>query len=756
MSHFIDPFAASRARGERDSLPSLPSVLPLNRRPRPAPLDLPLEPAPPNPPHHRLKRQTSRAKILGLFSRSKAHPARPLPLPPSTGVAQTPAPSLTPTSPASLARPRPSPLTLQPRAHRLISKSSRASLVARSPLPDPRPPYLAASWEPPPLFQAYPQAVKHASLATSMLSPESILRANRSNAALHQQKKLPDTSADSTSSQATAARKREEKARNKHRRRLSGSISKAEWTQKIYVLTTSGYLLQYTSNGAFDRLPEQILQLNVHSAAFACDVIPNKHFVVQVSQALNDDGTPLTKAPKSLMSKLSFRKHVARHTQVSSFLLVLESPQDMDSWLTAIRQEIEALGGKACSSPRSVVQRAAADHDLHRTSSRSYLIKKEPSQFSLSPHQHQPRAHGYDATWLHDTSLRSPGDISEDSSRRPSWARQSLETHSITTAASSDQLQLDRLRHSSRLSYMSSSGRTLTTSRASSPAQSPVTESFAALPSTNTLTPATHRKSLNGALPPWREGVEAVDDLVDELSTPLAGSRPEFYMASTTAGPSPSFPPATHLIDTQFNESQDIGQFPENITRPSSTLGSLPSSSDLRSRSRSRVESHSSSFRSVNHSSLPPQQPVPTAPLPELPPISRATRRPSSMHTGSPSISSRLSPNTGLNRKFSRTSPRSITNPVLLPARADGLRIHQGPEHPADVRIQNRKSMPSIYLGPPSSPLPNILPFREEPPTEKRGRSAIRDTAPAIEPSTMMHTDPTHPRHRHSFCRIPS
>jgi len=98
----------------------------------------------------------------------------------------------------------------------------------------------SAAWDPPPLFQAYPQAIKHAQLSASALSADAILRISRN-------KKGPglirEEFAQTIGDQdQTAAAKKTEKAKSKHRRHISGSITGAGWTQKVYVLVTSGYV----------------------------------------------------------------------------------------------------------------------------------------------------------------------------------------------------------------------------------------------------------------------------------------------------------------------------------------------------------------------------------------------------------------------------------------------------------------------------------------------------------------------------------
>jgi len=83
---------------------------------------------------------------------------------------------------------------------------------------------------------------------------------------------------DQAEAKKIAAKKTEKSKR--HRRHLSGSISKADWTEKIYVLVTSGYLMQYAAEGPFDRIPEKMLQLSKDSVVFASDAIPGELFVL--------------------------------------------------------------------------------------------------------------------------------------------------------------------------------------------------------------------------------------------------------------------------------------------------------------------------------------------------------------------------------------------------------------------------------------------------------------------------------------------
>lgn len=145
-----------------------------------------------------------------------------------------------------------------------------------------------ASWDPPELFKAYPQAIKHARLRAPTAQVKAILQ-------LYEEKKIACLEQDLEQSVALenakneGAKKKREKDRGSKRSTLE-ITSNAGWVEKVYVLATSGYLLEYAGDGAFDRLPEKLMPLGKDSAAFASDAIAGEHWVLQVSRIANDDG----------------------------------------------------------------------------------------------------------------------------------------------------------------------------------------------------------------------------------------------------------------------------------------------------------------------------------------------------------------------------------------------------------------------------------------------------------------------------------
>ena len=316
-----------------------------------------------------------------------------------------------------------------------------------------------ASWDPPPLFQAYPQAIRHVQLPACTSSAEALHRLQGGKGSLPLRDSLDEDSAD-----------KGEKAKKRHRRNTSASSLKLDWTTKIYVLVTSGYLLQYTGEGSFDRLPEKILNVGKDSAAFASDLIPGKHWVLQVSSAMESDGTQATDS-RSLFSRLPFRGSERR--QASTFLMVFESAEEMEGWITTLRREIEHLGGKKSLSETGKPKADDNVLQLRAQPSQRTLVVRDPERFSriINPQ---------DLPWIQTPTPEAP-DVHLDGPEEDGSPDTSLDDVSTTNSmVSQDGRQLDNLRDSAnRLSYISSGQRTFLTSEGSSPPGSPFRDSFA-------------------------------------------------------------------------------------------------------------------------------------------------------------------------------------------------------------------------------------------------------------------------------------
>jgi len=317
------------------------------------------------------------------------------------------------------------------------------------------------TWEPPPLFQAYPQAIKHATLRASSLSAELVIRLHTSRN--HGIKPR----SDSYTPESYPAKDLGDRRLKKNN--TMDSLSKGDWTHKIFVLVTSGYFLQYAGDGTFDRLPEKIMPLTEESAAFASDVIPGEPYVLQVSQVSDDQGTLDKDASRSMLKKLGLRNEMRRST--STFLLVLESPDEISAWLVAVRREIQAMGGKEYK-PDEFRKHSIEEpiRHLQQKPSQRYLVKRDPNRFSEKL-QNPPLIHGTAnaETPRENVQIPTPAAV-----KRQSLATQTpMESRSVSnTTASINQVYLDRLRETPRESYASTATKT-SISQGSSPRLSP-------------------------------------------------------------------------------------------------------------------------------------------------------------------------------------------------------------------------------------------------------------------------------------------
>lgn len=167
------------------------------------------------------------------------------------------------------------------------------------------------TWDPPPLFQAYPQAIKHSSLSSPSISADVILRHQRSRKNHAPASSHPTAKAETDDLNNPNSEKRSRG--EKKRQRAHEIILNDQWAQKIYVLVTSGYILQYAGDGRFDRLPEKIMPLCKDSAAFASDAIPGKPWVLRVCQeTLDEDNDCSLQGSKAGFSPFTFLNQTRR------------------------------------------------------------------------------------------------------------------------------------------------------------------------------------------------------------------------------------------------------------------------------------------------------------------------------------------------------------------------------------------------------------------------------------------------------------
>ncbi|KAJ5215676.1 uncharacterized protein N7498_002083 [Penicillium cinerascens] len=368
-----------------------------SRLSRPRPHDYPStngsgEPVPLQSP---VKRQSSKSSLRSLFGRDKSTRAAAALDSKLAEIdeAQQPVTQIVTVSDASLSPDLLSPRTVAstPTVTSPTTPRPRATLkTTRTPPPPPPPPppqpvidpkqrsQEQYGWKPPPLFQAYPQSFKHECLSAPAISADSILR-------LHATMGRSDADNGRKGSHghieaSDAARKKKEQKERKHTRTVSSSINKVDWTKKIYVLSTTGYILQYAGEGKNDRLPEKMLPLGPKSVAFASDAIPGKHWVLQISQNPTADAGPESAEPPKSRLRFGFHRSNARRL-ARSFLLVFDNPESMISWLTVVRAEIEARGG-----PKLTAEKHSEDDmpepQLRSKSSVRQMVRKDPHRVS--------------------------------------------------------------------------------------------------------------------------------------------------------------------------------------------------------------------------------------------------------------------------------------------------------------------------------------------------------------------------------------
>jgi hypothetical protein len=360
-----------------------------------------------------------------------------------------------------------------------------------------------ADWNPPPLFQAYPQAIKHGIVRTINVSTETLIRVQQYKA-----QTMPDPFGSSTSLPYVSEDGEEFVAPRHPPKRFSTIADNLEITGKVFVLVPEGRLVQYEGDGNIDRSPEKILQLGPRSAAFACDLIPGKHWVLQVVQAANEDGAPTIKQSRSLLSKLRIPSSAARKS-VNSCLMVLDSAEEMDSWLKAIKRMIEQLGGKKVNPDLEPSEKKrdklVDERPLSELPSHQFLTQRAPNQSQPSMDREPPLKSTHPSVVqmyidqplpqlpssktgpAHSFPQESPrmSPIERDIAAIRSNRITSTESTSVvTTNASVDQLRLEQLRESSRYSYIStrtsrSEAETIPTSMCSSSPPSPLIETFA-------------------------------------------------------------------------------------------------------------------------------------------------------------------------------------------------------------------------------------------------------------------------------------
>lgn len=214
---------------------------------------------------------------------------------------------------------------------------------------DAKPAKSGSSQDPSPLYKALPRSIKHASLASSALPAETVLQNNAQNGVSH----YPPRDDVETGITALASQPYLDPPPNQgsirkliHQdwNRKPSSLKTAETTHKLFLIMVNGYILQYSVDGAFDRPPEKGIQLGHKTVvAFASDALPGKPYLIQVSEIPDIADYTLPNEKKKFLNRFTFSEHKPQST---SMLLIFDTAEEMDIWLTILRKEIEHFGAE--------------------------------------------------------------------------------------------------------------------------------------------------------------------------------------------------------------------------------------------------------------------------------------------------------------------------------------------------------------------------------------------------------------------------
>jgi hypothetical protein len=379
-----------------------------------------------------------------------------------------------------------------------------------------------------------------------------------------------------------------------------GQSGQGELQRKIFVLVTSGYLLQYSEHGPSGRLPERVLPVDGQSAVFVSDLIPGQPFVLQVSQAVDEHGLAVNNSG-SVFSRMGIQSAAAKRT-VSSMWLVLPDAEAMGTWLHAVREQLEVLHTMQARADAAEVRshsiasdNEAADPEISRrgrdeviSRSNSPLVTRGPSSEQSEPkvpmvedHRLPPNVDEQPKTSIEEAEDFADRLAMGASYVRPNTARarspSSAPSMESSIAQSLDQQRLNSLRSSVRTSGMSNA--TAMTSRTSS-----MTSETASNKPSLEVTGFRNLSSYNSAGSSKRRSAMPAPSILQaqpEVDAALA-TKIQSPMLHLTSDDSPTIPhESTPLLST-------ASVMPDPALQPKESL-SAPS--DLRSKHDSKFDS---------------------------------------------------------------------------------------------------------------------------------------------------------------------
>ena len=248
-----------------------------------------------------------------------------------------------------------------------------------------------------------------------------------------------------------------------HRPTGSGHVTQGEVERKILVLVTTGHLLQYSEYGPSGRLPEKVLALGPRSVAFASDLIAGRPYVAQVIQEVDGDGVSVPQAG-SLFSRVGIKKS-ADKSMISNTLIVLPDGEELNAWLSAVRKQIEVLGGEMVAADlaeypedltpmqRYHIRRASRSSEATTTQMHDAIVSPIEQAESTEPmhHTRTMSSNSIEEAEAFGDILAAGASYSKPGSTRD---RSTSDAHSMNSsiAPSVDHLRLNSLRSSVRMS----------------------------------------------------------------------------------------------------------------------------------------------------------------------------------------------------------------------------------------------------------------------------------------------------------------
>lgn len=472
----------------------------------------------------------------------------------------TPRPSSATSSATSAKSPMPAGQNAPPKKRSYFFSSKSSGSPATSPPAVPTSPLPLEQSHGQPFVKALSEAQRHSRLWTSKLSVDSIITMS----------KWKDVSTPSGFGGIVGPKA--EKAKEKLRRQISDTITKAGWVSKIYILTAGSlkspsFILQYTPEGHHSRVPERTMQMTKRTVAFVTDAIPGRHWVLQVLNLIEvpAPSTAAATAGQKGRNRMSFKPtdEVVAPGPTAKMLLIFETADDMEEWLKAIRNEAQCLGGRAPKGETGHVKQASENEPETEP---KLELKQEPMldiQQLEPPVSDQPKEASSPRY-----SMQAPSD-----SDRGSWSQPSNRQSQVYAAP--------RPSEDAGSSVLSKDGKTLESLRNSD--QYRLSAQFSA---TSAHSPSNSYSGSPG------QGTFFLDDLLDETEEEQDHEPKQLSYRGVTLGPvaSPKRPNAKSINERRrsFQNIQQPSPLMTEMSRPGSAGGETAHSTEFAYRPRKK------------------------------------------------------------------------------------------------------------------------------------------------------------------------